>query len=63
LTRTHLCVLLDKTTGKVKSKKFKNKKEGYMSAVEWLNKTTGYTPETILVTIEAAGVYHEGIAY
>jgi len=29
-----LCVLLDKTTGKVKSKKFKNKKEGYMSAAE-----------------------------
>jgi transposase len=58
-----LCVLLDKTTGKVKSKKFKNKKEGYISAVEWLNKTTGYTPETMLVTIEATGVYHEGITY
>ena len=34
-----------------------------MSAVEGLNKTTGYTPETKLATIEATRVYHERIAY
>ncbi len=58
-----LCVLLDKTIGKLKSKKFKNKKEGYISAVEWLTKTIDYAPGTMLITLEATGVYHEGIAY
>ena len=42
-----LCVLLDKTIGKLKSKKFKNKKEGYISAVEWLTKTIDCAPGTI----------------
>jgi hypothetical protein len=33
-----LCILLDKATGKVKSRKFKNKKEGFDSAFEWIIK-------------------------
>ena len=58
-----LCVLLNKTIGKLKSKKFKNKKEGYISDVEWLTKTIDCAPGTMLITLEATGLYHEGIAY
>lgn len=58
-----LCILLDKTTGKVKSRKFKNKKEGFDSAFEWIIKTTCNSPEEMLITMEATGVYHEGVAY
>jgi transposase len=53
-----LCILLDKTTGKVKSRKFKNKKEGFNSAFEWIIKTTCNSPEEMLITMEATGVYH-----
>ena len=58
-----LCILLDKTTGKMKSKKFKNKKEGFDSALEWITKITCNAPGKTLITMEATGVYHEGAAY
>jgi hypothetical protein len=43
--------LLDKATGKVKSRKFKDKKESFDSAFEWIIKTTSNSPEKMLITI------------
>jgi transposase len=58
-----LCILLDKATGKVKSRELKNKKEGFESAFEWIIKTTSKSPEEMLITMEATSVYHEEAAY
>ncbi|MFK8020750.1 MAG: IS110 family transposase [Pseudomonadales bacterium] len=58
-----LCILLDKTTGRKRSKKFENKKDGFCSVYKWIEKSAGNAPKNVLITIEATGVYHEAVAY
>lgn len=47
---------------KVKTKVFKNHREDFENIAQWLMKVTSAQPEQLHVTLEATGVYHEGIA-
>jgi transposase len=53
------CMLLDSTTGKVKSKSLANKPEGFKQLLEWLVKNKAPKP---YVVMEPTGVYHEPAA-
>jgi transposase len=53
------CMLLDSTTGKVKSKSLANKSEGFKQLLEWLAKNKAPKP---FVVMEPTGVYHEPAA-
>jgi transposase len=53
------CMLLDSTTGKVKSKSLANKPEGFKQLLEWLMKNKAPKP---YVVMEPTGVYHEPAA-
>jgi len=55
--------LRDVSTGKVKTKVFKNNQLGYQTAIDWLVNNTRVEPSAIFITLEATGVYHEGLAY
>lgn len=54
--------LRDPAAGKVKTRVFGNETRRFKQLLQWLQKQTGAAPEEILVTLEATGVYHEGIA-
>jgi len=55
--------LKDITTGKVKSKVVKNSPAGYLTLIEWSQKNTGGSIESVHFIMEATGVYHEAVAY
>lgn len=48
---------------KVKTKVFKNNLQGFTALSEWLIANTKAQPLNIFITLEATGVYHEGLAY
>lgn len=54
--------LRDVLSEKVKTKVFKNNQEDFQNIAQWLMKVTSAQPEQLHVTLEATGVYHEGIA-
>lgn len=53
------CMLLDSTSGKLKSKVVMNTPAGFRQLVEWLSKHHASTAHVIM---EPTGVYHEGAA-
>lgn len=53
------CMLLDSTTGKVKSKSLPNTSAGFKQLVEWLSKNKA---PNAYVVMEPTGVYHEPAA-
>lgn len=55
--------LRDPTTGKQKTKVFKNTQSNHLDVVSWLLKQTQAAPEDILITLEPTGVYHEALVY
>jgi transposase len=55
--------LRDVTTGKVKSKVFRNNREGYQQLIRWAVTNTQMDITHIHFVMEATGVYHEGVAY
>lgn len=55
--------LRDVSTGKVKTKIFKNGQMNFELLTQWLIKVTNAEPKDIFVTLEATGIYHEGIAH
>ena len=54
--------LRDPETNKVKTKVFKNNRDGFYSLSEWIIKQTKVVASEVLITIEPTGVYHEAIA-
>ncbi|ADZ92967.1 IS110 family transposase [Marinomonas mediterranea] len=54
--------LKDVLSEKIKTKVFKNNPEDFERIAQWLTKVTTAQPEQLHVTLEATGVYHEGIA-
>lgn len=55
--------LRDPDANKIKTKVFRNQSDGHKTLSSWLTKTLKTTPDQIQVTLEATGIYHEGIAY
>ena len=53
------CMLLDSSTGKVKSKSLANTPIGFNQLLEWLDKQKAINPHVVM---EPTGVYHEGAA-
>lgn len=58
-----LCWLRDANKDKIKTKTVKNKLELFDSIALWITKNTKAEPQDILITLEATGVYHEGLVY
>lgn len=58
-----LCWLQDVTSGKRKSRQFKNKRQSHENLAVWLPKIAKSKPHNILITIEPTGVYHEALIY
>jgi len=55
--------LRDVTTGKVKSKVFKNTAEGHSALLQWAMKNAHVESDEIHFVMEATGIYHEALAY
>lgn len=53
------CMLLDTSSGKVKSKAIPNTRAGHAQLLEWLDKQKAAKPHVVM---EPTGVYHEGAA-
>lgn len=53
------CMLLDSSSGKVKSKSLANTPAGFVQLIEWLGKQNATEPHVVM---EPTGVYHEGAA-
>ena len=51
------------SSGKLKSKVFKNTSEGYHELISWLQQHVAEDLSTITVTLEPTGVYHEALSY
>ena len=47
----------------IKNKTFKNQLQVFSEISQWLIKQTQAEPEGIIMTLEATGVYHEGLTY
>ena len=60
-SKIDLCWLRDATGKKVKTKVFKNSDFHLIS--QWLAKSIDMSPESVHITLEATGVYHEGLVY
>lgn len=58
-----VCWLRDAHQGKVKTRVFSNEVNGFEALIQWLDKHTGETAETIEVMMEATSIYHEALAY
>ena len=58
-----LCWLRDANKDKIKTKTVNNKLELFDSIALWITKSTKTEPQDILITLEATGVYHEGLVY
>lgn len=54
--------LREPNTPKVKTKVLPNDKKGHVALANWMTKTVSAPPESILVVMEATGVYHEQLA-
>jgi transposase len=54
--------LKDVLSEKVKTKVFKNNQEDFENITQWLIKVTSAQPEQLHITLEATGIYHEGVA-
>lgn len=54
--------LRDTKTRKVKTKVLTNEKKGHAALANWMTKTVSASPASILVVMEATGVYHEQLA-
>lgn len=55
--------LREASTGKKKTKVFKNTPAGHLQAVDWLLKNLKVSAEEIVITLEPTGVYHEALMY
>jgi len=55
--------LRDASTGKKKTKVFKNTPGGHRQAVDWLLKTLKVEAQEMVITLEPTGVYHEALMY
>ena len=53
------CMLLDSTSGKMKSKSIHNTPAGFVQLLEWLTKNKAPKPHVVM---EPTGMYHEGAA-
>lgn len=58
-----LCWLKEISSGKKKTKVFKNMSKHFTDVVQWLLKNTKEKAENILITLEPTGVYHEALMY
>ena len=58
-----VCWLRDPQTLKVKTRVFKNNREGHREMLRWLLTQTKESVDQLQVMLEATGVYHEGVAY
>lgn len=54
--------LREPDTRKVKTKVLSNDRKGHAALANWMTKTISAPPESILVVMEATGVYHEQLA-
>ncbi len=52
-----VCGLRDVSTGKKKSTIFRNKRQSFAEIIQWLSKNTKTEAQTVLITLEATGVY------
>jgi transposase len=55
--------LRDQSTGKVKSKIFKNSLAGHKEFLSWIRNNLGEALDDVQCVMEATGVYHEALAY
>ena len=58
-----VCWLRDISTGKKKSKVFRNQRKLFVDIIQWIRKNTKTEPQRILITLEATGIYHEALIY
>lgn len=54
--------ICDAAKNKVKTKVFANKVKDFEDISKWITKTTGVSPDEVLITLEPTGVYHEHLA-
>ncbi len=55
--------LRDVTSGKKKSKVFKNTANGHQQTVDWILTNTKATADEVVVVVEPTGIYHEALIY
>lgn len=58
-----LCWLRNISSGKKKTRVFKNKRKSFDNIVQWLLTNTKVKAEEILIVLEPTGVYHEALIY
>jgi len=58
-----VCWLRDVSTSKKKRKIFRNKRQSFAEIIQWLSKSTKTEAQTVLMTLEATGVYPEALIY
>lgn len=58
-----ICWLTNSSTGKKKTKVFKNNRQGYTELVVWLKKNIKDDLDGVLVTLEPTAIYHEALMY